>query len=43
MLKEFADNRGKAADHIMLFNQDGYWLRSPDPSRSGASCSSARI
>ncbi|GKQ76852.1 hypothetical protein KAM447_33600 [Aeromonas caviae] len=33
MLKEFADNRGKAADHIMLFNQDGYWLRSPDPSR----------
>ena len=26
MLKEFADNRGKAADHIMLFNQDGYWL-----------------
>ncbi|WP_223919743.1 response regulator [Aeromonas caviae] len=33
MLKEFADNRGKVADHIMLFNQDGYWLRSPDPSR----------
>ncbi|UJQ35059.1 hypothetical protein L1871_11625 [Aeromonas caviae] len=33
MLKEFADSSGKAADHTMLFNQDGYWLRSPDPSR----------
>ena len=43
MLKEFADNRGKAADHIMLFNQDGYWLRSPDPSREWGLCSSVRI
>jgi hypothetical protein len=36
MLKEFADTAAaRAADHTMLFNQDGYWLRSPDPSRVG--------
>ncbi|MNM26900.1 Signal transduction histidine-protein kinase BarA [compost metagenome] len=33
MLKAFANSSGKATDHTMLFNQDGYWLRSPDPSQ----------
>ncbi len=33
MLKVFANSSGRAADHTMLLNQDGYWLRSPDPAQ----------
>jgi len=33
MLKEFANSSGKAAAHTMLLNQDGYWLRNPDPAQ----------
>jgi hypothetical protein len=42
MLKAFANSSGKATDHTMLFNQDGYWLRSRTHLRSGVSCSTAR-